>query len=124
MILLVIGSAHHQGLRHGLKDMPMQTFLAHGPGAALPVPVLPGAPRPDVECTIWCCASPPRTARAMNSGPVSLRMNWGAPYMVTRRSRTAITRGDGNEGATSRASPSRVNASMTVYTFRGVPLTQ
>jgi hypothetical protein len=41
-----------------------------------------------------------------------------------RLSRTAITRGDGNDVATSMASSSLMNSSMTVNTFKGVPLRQ
>jgi hypothetical protein len=49
MILPAIGGEHHPGLCHGLQDRPIQTFVVPGPVEALPVPVLPGTSRVDVE---------------------------------------------------------------------------
>jgi hypothetical protein len=60
----------------------------------------------------------------MNSGPLSLRTNWGVPYVTTSPCRIASTLAEGNDVPTARANPSRVNSSMTVNTFRGVPLRQ
>jgi hypothetical protein len=44
-----------------------------------------------------------------NSGPLSLRRSAGAPLSLTRRDRTAMTRGERIRPSTSIASPSLVN---------------
>jgi hypothetical protein len=41
-MLPAIGGEHNPGLRHGLKDVQIQTFVAHLSVEALPVLVLPG----------------------------------------------------------------------------------
>jgi hypothetical protein len=48
-------------------------------------------------------------------------MNWGALDIVPRRSRTAITRGEGNKVATSTVSHFRLNLSMSVPSVAAAP---
>src|SRR5262249_28320765 len=59
-----------------------------------------------------------------NSGPLSLRRKAGAPRSLTRRARTSITRGERMRLATSIASPSLVNSSVTVRHLSCWPLAQ
>jgi hypothetical protein len=50
MILPAIGGEHDSGRRHGLQDVPMQTVVAHGSVAALPLAMLPWTAGVDVHC--------------------------------------------------------------------------
>jgi hypothetical protein len=62
-----------------------------------------------------------RTARAMNSGPLSLRMCPGAPRRRTKPSSTATTSVAFMPRPTSRARHSRVYSSTTLSHFSGRP---
>jgi hypothetical protein len=65
--------------------------------------------------------SPFRTARAMNSGPLSERMCTGAPRWRITPSRISATRAAVMPLATSSTRHSRVYSSTTLSHFRGRP---
>src|SRR5918997_5159394 len=59
IVLPAIGGQHDPRLRHGVKDVHIQTFVAHCAIEALPVSVLPGAARGDAQRPHLMLRQPP-----------------------------------------------------------------
>src|SRR3990167_2893556 len=91
--------------RHSSRSLPLK--LSSAPFCQ----GLPGSLRA-VAMPAWEIHS--RMAWLTNSGPLSERMNSGAPCMLTSRESTSTTRRERMEPATSIARHSRVYSSMTV----------
>ena len=102
-------------LRHSSRNFPLKLssvpFCQGLPGSlsALPIP----------SATIHF-----RIAFETNSGPLSERMKAGAPWMLTRRASTSMTRLERMLPATSMARHSRVHSSTMVRHLSCLPSAQ
>ena len=96
-----------------LEHVVLEEFVAYAVVQGLHEPVMPRLAR-GYECLerVMLAAQRP-TAAAMNSGPLSARSTWGAPWVRTARSRMSITSTAPMRRSTRKAKCWRVNSSMT-----------
>jgi hypothetical protein len=100
-------------LRHSLRNLPLKLSSAtfcHG---------LPGSIR---AVSILAYANYAKIALLANSGPLSKRRNVGTPCSLTKRLSTSMTRGERILPATSMATLSHVNSSITVEALELLPV--
>ena len=71
--------------------------------------------------SVSCSLAQRPTAAAMNSGPLSARSTWGAPWAKTARSSISITSTAPMRRSTRKARCWRVNSSMTLQTLKTRP---
>jgi hypothetical protein len=107
--------ANHSRSRHSERNVPLRLSE---------LPFCHGLPGSIVTISLWFISAQIRSARAMNSGPLSLRNTAGVPYCANSRSSTAITRSASIDAATSIAKHSRVHSSFTVSALSACPLPQ
>src|SRR3954468_4570424 len=112
-------------LRLGARAKPFeaQTLVAELAVEALRNAILPTLAGPNAV-PMPCAMTHDSSALDTNSGPLSLRKNIGAPRSLTRRDSTSMTPAERIRPATSIASPSLVNSSVTVRHLSCWPLAQ